>query len=238
MTKPQSTRKSDILSKLEYANHRYQELMTELFEAKKSDRDPAYLVHTASEIIATVRECFDYLGQDIIEFYVIPYTQNSRIQSDYNTGKLRAYFPLHQSQVNGSGKLFNEVQHGSPQLYNDLVNFTDSIANNASIPNTLFEYSVFLEVKDMVNEKKHDKLIAVVSNEKQEHLIENETAKIIIPIQEQVGWNTFSVSPGTLVKQATEYRFDYNKKEVGRFCLFAVKATELVINKFYADHFA
>lgn len=238
MTNPQATRKADIASKLAYANHRYQELMNELFEAKKGDRDPAYLVHAASEIIATSRECFDYLGQDIVDCYVIPFTSNSKFKNDYAAGTLRAYFPFHESQVKDSGKLFNQVKHGNSQLHADLVSFTEAISNKASIQNTLFEYSAFLDIKEMVNEKKHDKLIAVVSDKEQEHIIENESFKMILPIKGQAGWSTFSVSPGTSVKRVSEYRFSYNDKEVGKFCLFATKATELVIGKFYADHFA
>ena len=238
MTKPKAARKTDVTSKLAYANHRLQELMNELFEAKKSERDPAHLVHAASEVIATSRECFDYLGQDIVDNFVIPFTSSAKIKNDYATGSLRAYFPFHESQVKYPGKLFNEVKHGNQQLHADLVAFTEAITKKASIPDTLFEYAAFLEMKDMVNEKKHDKLVAVVSEQDQEHLIENESFKIILPIKGQVGWSSFSVSPGNSAKKVPEYRFAYNDKEASKFCLFALKATERVIGKFYADHFA
>jgi hypothetical protein len=212
--------------------------MDELFASKKESRDPAFLVHAAADIIAAARECFDYLGQDIVDLYIIPFTKSTKFKKKYESGALRAYFPFHELQVKNPDAIFHEVKTSSLDLYDSLVDFTEDISSKKQIPNTLFFYHSFLEMKDMVNEKKHDKLIAFVADADQEYLIENESFKMILPMKGQVGWKTFSVTPGSTVSKVTEYRFAYNDQEVGKFCLFASKATQLVLTKFYDDYFA
>jgi hypothetical protein len=212
--------------------------MNELFEAKRQRRDPAFMVHTAADIISTVRECFDYLGQDIIECYILPNTQTLRVRADHAAGKLKVYFPYYEPQVTRTDSVFNELSAIAPVLFRDLVYFTKSVASGSSIPNTLFTYQMLLDVKDMVNEKKHDKLIGIVPEGDQEFLIENEGLKAIIPIKGQSGWSSFSVVPGTTVSKVTEYRFEHNGHEVGKFCLFSINAARIVISNFYDRHFA
>ena len=238
MTNPTPLRKQDVLSKIGYATHRHQMLMNELFEAKNASRDPAFLVHTAADIISTVRECFDYLGQDIIECHIIPNTQKQRFRTDYAAGKLKAYFPYYSSQMTNSNSVFHELVTLDPAVYHSLQDFTASVASNANIPNTLFTYQIFVDVKDMVNQKKHDKLIGVVSNNDQEYLIQNENMKVVLPASRQAGWSSFSVLPGIHVSKVSEYRFEHNDEEVGKFCLFATKATQHVIVSLYEKHFA
>ncbi|HEY9804057.1 MAG TPA: hypothetical protein V6D25_27245 [Leptolyngbyaceae cyanobacterium] len=237
MTNPTPLRKQDVLSKIDYAKHRHQELMNELFAAKNASRDPAFLVHTAADIISTVRECFDYLGQDIIECYILPNTSNQRIIQDYAAGKLRSYFPYYSSQIT-SNSVFHELVAINSAVYQSLQDFISSVASNATIPNTLFTYQIFVDVKDMVNQKKHDKLIGVISNNDKEYLIQNENIKIVVPMSGQVGWSSFSVEPGLSVSRVSEYRFDYNNQEVSKFCLFATEATQHVIMSLYDKHFA
>lgn len=151
---------------------------------------------------------------------------------------MRAYFPFHEDQLKKPNSLFHELTNTSQLLYTDLVHFAKSIANKDRIPDTLFESALFLELKDMVNEKKHDKLIAYVEESNQEYQIENEGFQIILPIKGQKGWTSFVACPGLKVTQVQEYRFQYNNTEVGKFCLFTHKATEFVITKLYMDHFA
>jgi hypothetical protein len=238
VNKPAAPRKVHVQSKLAYAKHRHQELMNTLFGAKKSASDPAFLVHTCAEIISTARECFDYLGQDIISAYIIPNTTNQKFAKTHADGTLKAYFPYYAPQIARPDSLFHELQTHTPALYQDLLDFTNSVATGATMPNTLFNYKMLLDVRDMVNEKKHDKLLAVVSEVDSEYLIETSGLKMVIPIKDQKGWSSFSVEPGTKVERVAEYRFAYNGQEVGKFCMFATNATERVVNAFYANHFA
>ena len=230
MVNPTAMRRQDVESKLDYARHRHQELMNALFNAKRADQDPAFLVHTCADIIATVRECFDYLGQDIIDVYILPATNNR--------GKLKAYFPFYETQVSKASSVFQELTTIKPSLYQKLLEFTSSIATGAAIPDTLFTYKLLVDVKDMVNEKKHDKLIGIVSEADREYMLENSAFKLILPMNGQKGWSSFSVEPGTQVSKVTEYRFAHNNQEVGEFCLFAINVTERVIGEFYHAYFA
>lgn len=212
--------------------------MNTLFSAKKTASDPAFLVHTCADIISAIRECFDYIGQDIIAGYILPNTKSQRILQANANGNLKAYFPYYATQITKPDSVFYELTTLVPALHQDLLDFTARIASNASIPNTLFNYKMLADVRDMVNEKKHDKLIAVVSAADAEYLIENSRFTMLIPIKDQKGWSSFAVEPGTQVERVAEYRFSYNDQEVGKFCLFATNATERVINELYVSHFA
>jgi hypothetical protein len=238
MEKPQAIRRPDIQAKIAYADHRYQEVMNTLFVSKKAGGDPAFLVHACADIISTVRECLDYLGQDIIQSYIVPKTTNQRLLQSHSAGKLKVYFPFYDQQVSRPGSVFRELEGIAPDLYMALLSFTSSIADSAPIPGTLFTYRLLLDVKDMVNEKKHDKLIAVVSQSDQEILIDSPEIKIVLPIKGQTGWTTLMVEPGSRITRVSEYRFAYNDEEVGKFCLFATRATERVVEGFYRDFFA
>lgn len=238
MNKPNASRKAEVHSKLKYAKHRHQELMNTLFEAKDSASDPAFLVHTCADIISAARECFDYIGQDIIAAHIIPNTPNPKTTKAFTEGTLKAYFPYYAGQITKADSIYNELKSHSPTLYQDLLDFTSNIASKATMLGTGFNYQMLADVRDMVNEKKHDKLIAVVSDEGAEFLIKNSGVQIILPISGQQGWSSFTVEPGTQVKRVTEYRFAHNGQEAGKFCLFATLATERVIDALYANHFA
>lgn len=212
--------------------------MKALFAAKKSSSDPTFLVHTCADIISAARECFDYLGQDIIEGYIVPNTTSQKIKNAHANGTLKAYFPYFQGQLTKADSIFLELQPNTPALYQDLLDFTSRVAAGAAIPDTLFSYQMLADVRDMVNEKKHDKLLAVVSEADAEFLVENSTFSMVLPIKDQKGWSSFSVEPGTQVERVTEYRFAFNDEEVGKFCLFATNATERVIVALYTNHFA
>jgi len=238
MNKPHAPRKAEVHSKLGYAKHRQQELMNTLFAAKKSASDPAFLVHACADIISAARECFDYLGQDIIAAHIVPNTTNPKTSKAFADGTLKAYFPYYAGQITKVDSIYYELKFHTRTLYQDLLDFTSKIASNASIPNTLFNYQMLADVRDMVNEKKHDKLLAVVSEADGEYLIENSAIKMILPTKDQKGWSSFVVQPGTQVERVMEYRFAHNGQEAGKFCLFATNATERVINAFYSNHFA
>ena len=237
MTLPNSQRKADIISKLEYAKHRQNELMDELFSAKKQSRDPKFLIHAAADVVATARETFDYLGKDIVEYYMLPNTKNSKLKKDYAAGKLKVYFPFHEPQVKSPNGIFHELKSIRPNLYLDLLKFVEGIAEKRQVPNTVFNYGWFMNLKDMVNEKKHDRLLAIASEDNQEILVEGDGLQMIFK-KKYLGGYTIVVEAGMDTKEVTEYRFTYNNVEVAEFCEFAVKVTETVISEFYANHFA
>jgi len=231
-----TSRKDDVSSKLSYAHDRFQSMMDELFTAKREARDPNNLVHAAADVLSNSRECFDYLGQDILETHILPLTKNNNLLTKHSQGKVRAYFPFYESQLRKKA-VYADLRVTAPALHKRLLGFAADIKNNNKIPNTLFQSGLFDELKDIVNHKKHDRLIAVISEEESEFLIEQPGMKMLIPRNGQKGWKSFSVSPGSQVSRVSEYRFEFNKREVAEFCMFAHRATEIVTRGFYDEFF-
>lgn len=230
------SRKNDVQSKLDYANDRFQTMMDELFAAKREQRDPKNLVHAAADVLSNSRECFDYLGQDILYTHILPLTDNETILNSHKQGKLKAYFPFYESQLKKKA-VYAELRRTNPRLHQRLLVLADDIKNNNTIPKTLFKYGLFEELKDIVNHKKHDRLIALVSTDNAEILIENPGFKILIPRDRQQGWNQVVAAPGSVISKVSEYRFEHNNREVADFCMFASNATKIVINGIYEDFF-
>lgn len=231
-----ASRKDDVVSKLNYAHDRFQSMMDELFAAKREARDPKNLVHAAADVLSNSRECFDYLGQDILETHILPLTKNNDLITKNSQGKVKAYFPFYESQLKKKS-VYAELRVTAPTLHKRLLSLATDIKNNNKIPNTLFQCGHFEELKDIVNHKKHDRLIAVLSEDESEFLIEQPGMKMLIPRDGQKGWNSLSVTPGAQVSRVSEYRFDFNKREVAKFCMFAHRATEIVTRSFYDDFF-
>lgn len=231
-----ASRKNDVASKLSYASDQYQSMMDELFAAKKDARDPKHLVHAAADVLSNCRECFDYLGQDILETHILPLTKNTDLLTRQSQGKIKAYFPFYESQLKKKA-IYAELRVTFPALHRRLLDFAADIKSNNKIPDTLFQYGQFEELKDIVNHKKHDRLIALMSEENAEYLIAHAGVNMIIPRDRQEGWKSFTVSPGTEVSRVSEFRFEFNRREVADFCLFAHQATEIIMRRFYDDFF-
>ncbi|CAG23125.1 hypothetical protein [Photobacterium profundum] len=223
-----TSRKSDVLSNLDYANDRFQTMMDELFAAKREQKNPKNLVHAAADVLSNSRECFDYLGQDILYTHILPLTNNKKILNSHNQGKLKAYFPFYESQLKKQA-VYAELRRTSPDLHQRLLNLADDIKNNNVIPNTLFKCGLFEELKDIVNHKKHDRLIALVSTNNAEILIDSPESKLLIPRGGQQGWNQVIAAPGAVISKVAEYRFEHNKREVAEFWMFSSRATSIII---------
>ncbi|WEM43784.1 hypothetical protein PTW35_08400 [Photobacterium sp. DA100] len=231
-----ATRKNDVLSKLDYASDRFNALMTELFTAKKEGRDPKSLVHAAADVLSNSRECFDYLGQDILETYILPLSRNKKILDNHSQGKVKAYFPFYESQLKKNA-IYAELRNTNPVLHQRLLKFAIDIKNNKRISDTLFECGMFEELKDIVNQKKHDRLVALISKQEAELFIEQPESTILIPRDGLQGGNIVAVNPGTKISKVVEYRFEHNKREVAEFCMFAHRATSIVVRGIYDDFF-
>src|SRR6266404_8705748 len=202
MILPPGTRKPDVTSKLAYADKRRNALMDELFAAKKEDRDPDSLIHAAADVVSNARECFDYVAQDIIEGYVLP--NDKKAENAYAAGSLKVYFPFHEPQLSNPKAVLHPLKNSAPKLYGELLAFTEECEKGKTITNTLFNCADFLSMKNMVNEKKHDKLLAVVSDKEQEVLVQGQVFNAIIPLKEQKGWHTLTVAPGSIIKHVAE----------------------------------
>ena len=227
------SRLDQIQSKLAYTEKQFQLLGNALFDSKRKRKEPEFICHTVADILSSSRECYDYCAKDILEEIIIPSTQNTGLISSFNNGKIRFYFPFYRSELENTKNPSSELVTIFPDLHNHLLHIADSISTGAVIPNTLFNYADIEQLKNLVNEKKHDSLIAIESNQDQEILIEKSGVKMIIPIKEQKGWNRFKVSPGSNISRVQEFRLKTIDKEILSFCLFARKATGIVLDEIY-----
>lgn len=230
------TRAIQIKDKLEYAEHQRNQLMDHMYKAKQAGIEAKYIVHSASEILSTTRECYDYCANDIVDNLVIQYTVNSKLLRIYRAGKLKIFFPFYPNELQNN-EAFSELQYTNSALYDHLLRLSYSISKDEQIPNTIFKYGGIFQLKDMVNTKKHDRLLCIQSLPNQELLVENPGVKMIIPSRGQRGWNKLSVSPSSYVSSVSEFLFEYNNREVGEFCLFATKSTEITLDEIYQKFF-
>jgi hypothetical protein len=122
--------------------------------------------------------------------YILPNTKNQKILQAHTNGSLKTYFPYYSMTNHQADSVFCELTTIAPELHKDLLDFASFVANSAPIPNTLFNYKLLADVRDMVNEKRHDKLIAVVSAADAEYLIERPGLSILHPIRDQKGWSS------------------------------------------------
>lgn len=229
------SRYSDITSKLEYIEYKRQEMMQALFNAKKEKCEPSYFKHIVADILSSTRECFDYCAKDILENKIIVNTSNEKLIARFNDGKIRAYFPFYKNELENRNNPFYELKDIQVDFYQHLIKLADNFASDNLIPNTLLKYSDLIKLKDLVNEKKHDKLIAIESNSNQEYIIEDNGFSMVIPIKEQKGWDTFKVSEDSKVSIVSEFRLEYIDEEISMFCMGANKSTEIIIKEIYTN---
>lgn len=231
------SRLQDINEKLKYAEHQYQILMDISYEAKKQKKDPEFLTHTSGDILSLSRECYDYCANDIVDEKIIPYTKNQKLLDLYKKGRLKVYFPFYKKELSNHRNPFYDLATINNNFYSYLLGLTQKIARNDSIPNTLFRYGDILKIKDLVTEKKHNRLIAIESEEDQEILVDSPNFKMIIPIKEQKGWRKFRVRGNSDISKVKEYRFEYINEEISKFCLFAFKSTGIILRDIYQKFF-
>ena len=231
------SRSVQIKDKFDYAEQQLQQLLNHMYEAKKAGIEAKHIVHKAAEILSTSRECYDYCARDVVEEFILQYTNNRKILSKHRAGELRVHFPFYANELTDSGNVFFELQYTNSGLYKHLIGLSENIAKNVQIPNTLFHYGDILQLKEMVNTKKHDRLIGVQSISNQEVIIESAGVKMVIPKKKQVGRIRFSVSTGSYVSNVAEFRFEFNSKEVGEFCLFTIESTKIVLDEIYRIFF-
>ena len=242
-------RSHDIKTKLAYTLTKYKEVQAEINIAEDQDTDVPFLGQKAGEIISGCRECLDYCAKDIADNYIIALSDNSSLISKYNQGKVRAYFPLYIGQLENRNGLFYELSNTNSEIYNYLVELTKRIRNDQLIPGTMIGYGVFLEINEMVNQKKHDKITLI-------HQKQNSQTKIQFPgggavtvspiykitgdrpdFTQEVAPTDMIGSPDTEIKYIKEFRFDFNEWQVVRFCMHAIQATNKVINEIYTKFF-
>jgi|CXWL01.1.fsa_nt_gi hypothetical protein len=230
------TRKKDIDSKLEYVRHQFQKLMDEMFEAKKAARDPKFITHTSAEILSGSRECYDYCGIDIVETQIIGKTKKEALKTAYSSGKLKAYFPFHEGQLKNKNSLLLELRSTNHKLFKHLQDLTQRIKSDVLSPNTRLRMGDIVRQKDMVNAKKHDRLLAILPVDGMELLAETPEMSIVFETTGIPKGTTITLAGGNPGKAVTQFRFEYNNREVGDFCLSTTSLASIVIDEIYEKY--
>lgn len=242
-------RAQDIKEKLAYTLTKYKEIQAEISIAEERDTDVSFLGQKAGEIISGCRECMDYCAKDIADTYIVALSANSTLISKYNQGKLRAYFPFYINQLHNRNGLFYELRNTNSGIYSYLLDLAKRIRNDQLIPGTMIGYKVLLEINEMVNQKKHDKITTVHQKENSQTRVQFPGGGAVtvsplfkingdrpdftqnVPPMEIVG------SPGTNIKYVKEFRFDFNDWQLGRFCMHAIQGTNRLTNDIYSKFF-
>lgn len=239
MTLPNSARFEGIKEKLEYAEKQRTDLTEALFGTYEGDQPlPHFLRQTAEGILGHARECFDHLGLDLIEGYLLP-SADAAFIADYRAGKSTHYFPFFATQLTNPKNAFQRFKQVSPAIFSELEILITSMDAKAKLPMTIFDAADFRVLREMVNDKKHSRVMEYQVVADQSVYARGPAGTVIMDKSQ------FSV-PGLKIGQAfggrspksvPAYKFA-NGKDIPNFCLFATRATAIVINNFYANFFA
>lgn len=238
MTQPTSPRFEGIKEKLEYADAQRVDLTKALLGSYEGDRPlPQFLRQTAENILAHARECFDHLGVDLIEQHLLPHAE-SEFVANYHSGKAAHYFPFFMSQLNNPKNAFQKLRQLNPVVFSEVEKFIGAIDAKSVLSNTIFKAHDFRVLREMVNDKKHSRVIEykVVADQNvyakgPAGMVVMERAQFDVP-----GIRIGEAFGGRNPKLVPAYRFA-NGKDILDFCLFSTRATAVVMNNFYKKLF-
>lgn len=108
--------------------------------------------------------------------------------------------------------------------------------NNELIDSTRIPYSIAREVRDLVNNDKHNKIIEIDNNGRSELVATSKIGTIIIPEDQlnQSGWKTEvfpDIEKTTIITKS--YRLIENDQEVADFCSNAQWNTQQILDIIY-----
>jgi hypothetical protein len=223
------TRKQDVFGKLDYADRRSNELADMMFSAGFENRTVAHLGLIASEILACSREIFDFCAIDIVEAIVVP--ASTEHAKSHAAGKLRAYYPFYKSQLTSKGSAFCALKSINLALHNHLFSIAAAIESKKARTDTLFNYGILTELSDMVNQKKHDRLLGI--NEGGETIYSKRNGfEMMTPLDEQANVTFRDLDPNEDIS-GKGYVFEFNKMEVKRFCMECRGLSRIVVTEIY-----
>jgi len=239
MTKlPDSTRKRDVTDKLEYAEAQRNELSNALFGSYETGDLPRFVSMMAEGILGNARECFDYLAHDLIDGYLLP-VASAKFTQSYKNGKEKTYFPFYEGQLTQARWPWHQFKTVDKAVFDHLASFIYAMDQHQVVGCTLFSARDFRVIQEMVNEKKHSKVLqynavadAAVFHKGPMGSIVLDKATASIPglkVGEEFG--------GGKPKSVPEFRFAMNGRSVLDLCLFAVAATRTVMDWWYETHF-
>lgn len=220
-------RDKDIKANLEYAKAKQKELSNLLFESRMKEQPINHIANLAADVLSNVTECFDYCAKDIYERYL-----SDKLNPKEKKG-LKVYFPFYENQ-----NFLTLLQKYKKPVYNFLLETIKKADKNEAIPNSLSRYSIAREVRSLVNNKKHDKVIEVNIQGSPDLLVESEhEIKMWMSIEEQQipPGQGIEILPGAnkKAKIVPSYRLKENNQEVSGFCGSAIGNAEYILDAVY-----
>jgi hypothetical protein len=162
-----------------------------------------------------------------------------KFAKDYENGKVRTYFPLYQAMLVEPNRTFHQFKSTNRAIYDELHSLIMAMDKNLSISNTSHRVAMVRVIADMVNEKKHDKVLDYRSDADEKVFIEGERGSYLFSKGFTNDHPNLKVMlpAGAIPREVAAYRFACNGLEVSHVCLFAVHGTQMLMDIFYSRFF-
>jgi hypothetical protein len=225
------SRKSDIDEKLLYADRRFNDLAAALHAGGLAGSSIDFLSSIAGEIISACREPFDYCAHDIVEKFIL--INDPSLAALYHSGKLRCYFPFYKNQLVKAGSVFSKLKIHHKPLHNHLFSLAAAVEHKVIRQSTRLNYAALQEMCDMVNEKKHNRLIQIRAKASNTLFIKGRGVQMMMNLDEQRGYSKVELPAGTEHNVGEQYVFATNNKDVLEFSMNCRMLSRLVLNETY-----
>jgi hypothetical protein len=229
------SRKADIDEKFRYADKRFNDLADALHAAGLTDSSIDFLSSIAGDIIAACREPFDFCANDIVERFII--INEPSFAALHKSGKLRCYFPFYKSQLLKANSVFSKVKIHHRPLHDYLFSLAAAIEHKTIRPSTLHNYATLQEMCDMVNEKKHNRLIQVAAKPSNTLFIKGKGMQLMMNLDEQSGYSKIAVPASAEHNISKQYLFASNSKDVLHFSMTCRMLSRFVLDEIYQRFF-
>ena len=216
-------RAENIKDKLEYVGQKHQELLNNIFESQLNGKELEYISHLVGDILSNTTECFDYCAKDIFEtFILLELTEEE--SEDYRKGKTRIHFPFYENDLRGNPFLL--LSQYKKDLYDYLLNHCHEADES--------DYLYARGIRKLVNEKKHNNVIAIAKNGRPETIVRGNSFQAIVPP------TPLKVVGGEGVKKMVRtpaYQLKDTGEEVENLCSHALSAARRILQEIYDKFF-
>jgi hypothetical protein len=235
-----SARLKDIAENLDFAMASNREVIGLVAEAQRTDSTVSHISQKAGVTLAAIRECYDYCAADL--------------RDDFLTNKKRiAYYPFHPDSL-VVGKTFHELEQTNGSLFGVLQRIAIAMGTNQIIDGTMCLYRDARAVNDLVNSKKHDRVIAVSPKPNARTMVEFKggtafTSIAIYPMDEHgvpiyaspgpAGAEAWVAGTEASVSAVKEFFFDapdvpMTRRDVGGFCMSVITGARFILSDVYS----
>lgn len=235
----------DVRSNIDFAMEQNRELSELIGDAQKNDTQVRFISQKSGSILSTLRECYDYSIADIRDVF-------------FPKERRRVYFPFHLDSLS-PGKPLYELKATAPKTYDYLRALAASMKSSKLIPGTMCAYSDARSINDLVNAKKHNKVLLVEELGNAKTRIEMPDGSVVTttpmyPMRDDgtvdwskphgnVGTAGWVGSPGVQISAVKDFRFNPGKIKMSRtdvhgFCMIAITTTRFIMGEVYSSAFS